>query len=286
MENLKLNKNGNYIIGPREKWELIKEVERKGKICKVARTYTTESIYVSNFGRIKRVDALGVETITYGAKRACTKSGKIYMHVVITYLKDGQKFSHSFKVHRLVAYAFLGTPPDYKYVPNHIDDDGMNNHVYNLEWVTKKKNSQLAVVTGAHRVWTGENHYKAKLSESIINDEIIPKLLNGYGNRDLAEHIKSIGYECSKETIGAIRLHRNWKHLTEKISFPKDKGRKVRMICPDNIVHNICRLIADGKSDREISSELSMGEISPDPLAYVHLIRKKGVRVSISNQYF
>ena len=45
------------------------------------------------------------------------------------------------KVHRLVALAFLKNDDPEKNQVNHIDENGLNNDVSNLEWVTAKQNS-------------------------------------------------------------------------------------------------------------------------------------------------
>jgi len=46
-------------------------------------------------------------------------------------------------VHRLVAMAFLGTPPD-GYEVNHKDRDKLNNSVDNLEWCSRGRNMEHA----------------------------------------------------------------------------------------------------------------------------------------------
>ncbi len=51
-------------------------------------------------------------------------------------------------IHRLVATAFLPPPEPAKIVVNHIDGNGLNNVVANLEWVTLQENSQHAAATG------------------------------------------------------------------------------------------------------------------------------------------
>lgn len=58
---------------------------------------------------------------------------------------DGRR--KAFRVHRLVAKAFIGPCPDGHEV-NHIDGDRTNNHVENLEYVTRAENMRHAVRTG------------------------------------------------------------------------------------------------------------------------------------------
>ncbi len=43
-------------------------------------------------------------------------------------------------VHRIVAFAFLGSPPSEKHVVDHIDTNRSNNRAENLRWVTRLDN--------------------------------------------------------------------------------------------------------------------------------------------------
>lgn len=53
-------------------------------------------------------------------------------------------------VHRLVALAFLGPPPEGKENVLHWDDNPQNNSVENLRWGTLRENSKDAVRNGRH----------------------------------------------------------------------------------------------------------------------------------------
>lgn len=57
--------------------------------------------------------------------------------------------SKNYFVHRLVAIAFIPNP-DNKLVVNHIDRNGLNNNIKNLEWVTYSENSIHANKTEKH----------------------------------------------------------------------------------------------------------------------------------------
>ncbi|WNO24238.1 endonuclease [Enterococcus phage SSMH01] len=89
-----------------------------------------EGLYqVSNFGRVKSKHR-GSERIL---KAGTTRLG--YLNVCLC--KNNQ--IKNFKVHRLVAKAFI-LNPDNKPEVNHIDEDKTNNIVSNLEWCTRKEN--------------------------------------------------------------------------------------------------------------------------------------------------
>ena len=66
-----------------------------------------------------------------------------YSHVTIQINGKPKRF----RVHRLVAEAFIPNPDGKPYV-NHIDGNRQNNSITNLEWVTPAENTRHAVDTG------------------------------------------------------------------------------------------------------------------------------------------
>lgn len=82
---------------------------------------------VSNFGNIRN-------NSTGKYLRLSAKGG--YYHVSLT----NENTCKTFKVHRLVAFAFIENPENKSDV-NHKDKNKLNNHLTNLEWMTRRENN-------------------------------------------------------------------------------------------------------------------------------------------------
>ena len=105
-----------------------------------------EGIYeISNLGRVKSL--VGWNGHSYVERERILapykqQSNKNYSRSVVKLFKQGVR--RDFKVHRLVAEAFIPNP--YKYeVVNRKDGNPLNNKVDNLEWCTQKMNVNHAI---------------------------------------------------------------------------------------------------------------------------------------------
>ena len=86
--------------------------------------------------------------------------------------------SKDFKVHRLVAIAFLDNP-DGKPNINHIDGNPLNNIMENLEWCTQKENIDHSI----------DSELKINRINTIDRNTMITFLNNGYTYDEIAEEL-------------------------------------------------------------------------------------------------
>lgn len=99
-----------------------------------------EGIYqISNYGRLK-----SFKQSENGKILKITNKINSYLSVVLCKQYEGKITRESWKLHRLVAKAFLKNPNNLPEV-NHIDFNKHNNEVDNLEWVSKKENTKHAI---------------------------------------------------------------------------------------------------------------------------------------------
>jgi hypothetical protein len=106
-------------------------------------------------------------------KTHVSKSG--YESVV---LKDANRKSVNFLVHRILAEAFIPNPENKPQV-NHIDADKLNNNLSNLQWVNPSENIQHSLKRSPElwkrrgnpqnfKAFIGESHWNTKLNKDAI----------------------------------------------------------------------------------------------------------------------
>ena len=120
-----------------------------------------EGIYqISNLGRIKSIErqvsnGKGQRIITDKILKYRIWNNKYYQ---VKLSKKGKVTTHY--VHRLVAETFITNEDKNKNVINHIDNNGLNNIVENLEWCTQKENVRHAWNNGYCENEFGERDFE------------------------------------------------------------------------------------------------------------------------------
>lgn len=169
------------------------------------------SYEVSNMGRIKSLDRyITVQSHVGGNQyqkhfdapaKTVFRKGRVLKPKDYRGYKSVNLGRKSFKVHRLVAQAFIPNPKNKPNI-NHIDNNPGNNVCFNLEWCTQKENMQHAV--RQNRMINGEKVSTAKLSEGDIRKIRSSSL----PTRELVKI-----YNVHRRHISRIKRNIQWKHI-------------------------------------------------------------------------
>lgn len=197
-------------------------------------------------------------------KPKLTKTG---YHEIQIYL--GKNTSKWFRVHRVVAQAFIPNPENKPFV-NHKDGNKMNNDVSNLEWVTHRENMDHAIIHNL--VHKGENNTRSIHTNAQI-EEVCKLLELGYRDCDIAD---SLGMH--KYNVSLIRAGMVWLHISCKYNIPK-RSRSMS----DETIHWICSKIKEGLTQGQIIALANNKRITK---TMIKDIRRRKIYRDISKQYF
>lgn len=158
---------------------------------------------VSDFGRVRRA--------TFSQNRKSKPGDLIEPQVAengyafVSLWNDGS--CKRVSVHRLVALAFLGTPPLASYEVAHNDGRRLNNNLRNLRWCTRAENHADKKLHGTQQV--GQKNGNSKLKQSDVVE--ILKHPISTNKSELARK-----YKVSPVTISRILTRQIWKHVNLK----------------------------------------------------------------------
>lgn len=136
-----------------------------------------------------------------------SKAGAGYC-IVFFYNKETQK-NKGLYIHRLVAASFVKNPA-LKPEVNHIDGNKENNHFSNLEWATKKENSQHALRSGL-RPCAGEYANISMGPKGFCDDDI--RRMRALRSDGLTVKKISEIFEISSRHAGMIVNRKSYKNV-------------------------------------------------------------------------
>ena len=157
---------------------------------------------VSNLGRVRR-DTPGVGTRRGRILKPWSNSG----YMAVDFYRNGKRYCK--KVHRLVAEAFVPNPTMLPEV-NHIDGKKPNNHMINLEWVTRRDNLRHAYKTGL-KTNRGERNPFSRITEEKA--QAIKMALR----EDIPLRQVAATFGATLSIVEGISSGRTWKHVCKDI---------------------------------------------------------------------
>jgi len=107
------------------------------------------------------------------------------------------------KVHRLVAFAFLGQPPKEKSHVNHKNFEVSDNTLSNLEWISPRDNTAHAAKGGRFDAALSPRRAKKLSIDAVI--QIREAKANGESSKDIASR-----FSIARETVDKIISGKIW----------------------------------------------------------------------------
>lgn len=172
------------------------------------------------------VSSLGnVKNIITGKVLKLSKRGNYYSIGLV----NKYKIRKSIKVHRLVAEAFIENPENKKEV-NHKDKNGLNNNVYNIEWLTHQENC----IHRSKGVKLNNNRNIPVNRISLITNDIIEKYISMEDaakwvvNNKLTKNINSAksGICCAVKKINNSLYGFKWEKITQE-NFENEEWKEI-----------------------------------------------------------
>lgn len=177
-------------------------------------TWFNGKYQVSRIGEVKSVYSLdkygNIKFTNKVLKQFKDKNG--YFKVGLSWLDHGKLIKKNFRVHRLVAIAFIPNPENKPQI-NHKDCNRGNNHFKNLEWCTPKENTHHSQKMGNMPVFNGvkKQYYKPKGKRTVTPCKKVVNIETGeeITVRELAQRMgKSEGviYKNLTEYGGVVNI--------------------------------------------------------------------------------
>jgi hypothetical protein len=156
---------------------------------------------------------------------------------------SGSFGSRLLRVNRLVMMAFYPIPNHDIMVVNHLDGNPKNNHISNLEWATRSRNTKHAYDIGLMK--KGEEGYT-----SIISNETAHKICKCLEtNMTFQDIVNTVGGNCTVNIVQSILHGGSWTDVSSQYDFSKRKVRRQKQF-NDQEVNLICQYFENNPTNK------------------------------------
>lgn len=160
-----------------------------------------EKYLVSSFGRVKPIK----KSIYSNSKNECLKPGVGARGYGNISMYHNGLHKQAF-IHRMVAYAFLGDPPEGKTIVCHLDDNKLNNRADNLVWGNPYDNMR-------HMIEHRRSLVGSKNPRALLNDVEVLTIRRLYKEKSFSQTALAVTYGVNQTQISRIVLRKAWKHI-------------------------------------------------------------------------
>ena len=162
---------------------------------------------VSGYEEIYRVSNLGrAKSFHYDARNGQVLKTQNGTYPQVTLCRGGNR--EQVNMHCLVSRAFLGPAPSPDHEINHKNGNKYDNHIENLEWVTRSENEKHAYRILGKEVPRGEAHKSSKLTRYDVQRIRILYTTGQYSHRKLGKM-----FRINHRAIGRIIRRERWRHV-------------------------------------------------------------------------
>ena len=188
---------------------------------------------ISNFGRVRRNKVIKNNSDKFWDELILKANNDSKGYPQVTLSLGGRRAA---RVHRLVAEAFLGSPPQIILdenkkaginlaLVNHKDENRCNACIENLEWCTVCYNNRYSNTPDNYKKIRGGNNCNSILIENDVRD-IITLLDEGNISQEKIAEL----FNVKQMTISNINTGRSWAWFTGRKWTPRSRPKKSNSI--------------------------------------------------------